>query len=285
MGVQPVEAIDATLPINAATPGYFTLSDLLSVLDLRGDVPPVPARTLASAHGGVWGSQQLGQQVMLAERLTPGKVVHSLHTIFARPGDCMQPVWIDVERLASGGSVDALALTFRQGAQQLSRATMMLRAPAPDFLRVSPAITMPPGPDAGEPDDDRPMMPWESRALPPVEENVRDHWSRISGAGSDPTLWRALIAHSCELFPLADIVVAQGLAEAPRAPRAGIAAMVLSQTVTFFNDLDVRDWHLYRVHTVHVGHGRTGSRIEVFAPDGTLRAEAEIIGLLRGTRS
>jgi acyl-CoA thioesterase-2 len=284
VGVQPVGAIGSTLPINAATPGRFTLSDLLSVLDLSGDVPPVPARTLASEHGGVLGAQQLGQQVVLAERMTPGKTVHSLHTLFSRPGDCMEPVWIEVERLATDGSVDALALSFRQDLRALSRANIMLRAPAADFLRIRPTFILPPGPEAGEPVLDHPRMPWEIRTLPPAEDHVRDHWERISGAGADPTVWRALIAHSCELLPLADLAAEQGLGDTTLGVLPGVTALVLSQTVTFFEDLDVRAWHLYRVRTLHAGHGRTGSRIEVFAEDGTLRAEAEVIGLLRATR-
>ncbi len=68
------------------------------------------------------------------------------------------------------------------------------------------------------------------------------------------------------------------------ADRPQVAAAVLSQTVTFFDDLDVRDWHLFQVHTVHAGQGRTVARIEIFGPDGVQRATAEVVGLVRSVR-
>ncbi|WP_328591892.1 acyl-CoA thioesterase domain-containing protein [Candidatus Frankia alpina] len=155
-------------------PGVFTLSDLLAVLDLGGDVPPVPARCLVSAHGGILGAQLLGQQIVLAERLSPGKAVHSLHTIFSHPGDCRQPLWVDVERLAHGRSIDALALSFRQGSLHICRADVMLRASEPDFLSLQTSRADLPGPADAAPFPDRRLMPWEVRVLPRVEPHRLD---------------------------------------------------------------------------------------------------------------
>ncbi|KJE24928.1 acyl-CoA thioesterase [Frankia torreyi] len=295
MGGRSVETIDpqrdgsesarpkSLVPVNAPAPGRLTLSDLLAVLDLGGDVPPVPARCLVSAHGGILGAQLLGQQIVLAERMAPGKTVHSLHTIFSRPGDCRQPLWVDVERLAHGGSIDALALSFRQGSLHICRADVMLRAAEADFLSVQTSRVDLPGPEAGLPRPDRPMMPWEVRVLPRAEPHRLDQWQRIPDAGEDPTIWRALLAHSCELLPLADLLAAAGIPPLP-GERPQVAAAVLSQTVTFLDDLDVRDWHLFQVRTVHAGHGRAVGRIEIFGPDGVQRAAAEVVGLLRSAR-
>ncbi|CAO5246057.1 acyl-CoA thioesterase [Frankia sp. AgKG'84/4] len=275
---------EAQRPVNA-TPGTFTLDDLLTVLDLHGDVPPVRGRTLLSAHGGVLGSQQVGQQIVLAERLTPGKSVHSVSTVFARPGDSRQPVWIDVERLAHGSSIDTLALSFRQDSHLLSRANLMLRAPEAHLVDRRTSIPMPPGPETGEARDNTWMMPWEIRQLPRVGAAQQDRWARISGAGDDPSIWRALLAHSCELYPVPDIATAEGLMDPDGAATAAFASAVLSLSVTFLDDLDVRDWHLFRVHALHAGHGRTASRVEIFTADGELRAQAETIGLLRAVRT
>ncbi|MCK9893143.1 acyl-CoA thioesterase domain-containing protein [Frankia sp. AgB32] len=274
---------DGERPVNA-TPGTFTLDELLTALDLRGDVPPVRGRTLLSAHGGVLGSQQVGQQVVLAERLTPGKSVHSVSTIFTRPGDSRRPVWIDVERLAHGSSIDTLALSFRQDSQLLSRANLMLRAPEAHLVDRRTSIRMPPGPEAGEPRDNTWMMPWEIRQLPRAEGAQQDRWARITGAGDDPSIWRALLAHSCELYPVPDIAIAEGLMDQDGAATTAFASAALSLTVTFLDDLDVRDWHLFRVHALHASHGRTTSRVEIFTADGELRAQAETIGLLRAAR-
>jgi acyl-CoA thioesterase-2 len=265
----------------------FTMSELLAVLNVGGDVPPVPARALASPHGGVLGAQQLGQQIVLSERMTPGKLVHSLHTVFSRPGDYRQPVWIDVERLAHGRSVDALALSFRQDSQHLSRANLMLRAPesGPDLVRHRTTTRITTGPEEGEPEPALGALPWEIRGLPGRHDHQRDYWVRMADAGGDPTVWRALIACSCELLPLADIVIGEGIAAKPLERSAEVTAMVLSLTVSFFDDLDVRDWHLFRIRALHAGYGRTASRVEVFARDGVLQAESEAIGILQAVRS
>ncbi|OFB44397.1 acyl-CoA thioesterase II [Frankia sp. B2] len=258
-------------------PGQCTLSELLAVLDLGGDVPPVPARCLPSTHGGVLGAQLLGQQIVLAERMTPNKITHSLQTVFMRPGDCRQPVWIDVERLAHGRSIDSLALTFRQDSLQICRADVMLRSPEPDFLRLRSTESDFLGPQHASPLD-RPMMPWEVRVLPRADTHQLDQWQRIPEAPEDRSLWRAFIAHSCELLPLSDLLAVTGLT-----PTKRLAVAVLSQNVTFYDDLDVRDWHLFRVRTLHAGHGRAIGRVEVFGPDGELRAGSELVGLLRGS--
>ncbi len=276
---------DRQRPVNAATPGTFTLDELLTALDVGGDVPPVLARTLVSPHGGVLGSQQIGQQIVVAERLTPGKSVHSVNAVFSRPGDSRRPVWVDVERLAHGGSIDALALSFRQDSQLLSRANLMLRAPEGDFVHRRTAIRLPGSPETAGPPTAGWLMPWEIRPVPPTEAHRRDRWARVPSAGSDPSIWRALLAHSCELYPVADIATDEGLMDGNGTMKDTFASAVLSITVTFLDDLDVRDWHLFRVHALHAGHGRTASRVEIFTPDGELRAQAETIGLLRAART
>ncbi|CAO5180822.1 Acyl-CoA thioesterase [Frankia sp. AiPs1] len=273
--------VGAEALINAATPGRFTIDQLLTVLDVRGDVPPVPARTLASQHGGVLGAQQLGQQIVLAERLTPGKIVHSLHTLFSRPGDCRSPVWIDVEHLAHGRSVGALALSVRQDSEALSRTNMMLRAPEPDLGRHATTTVLPSGPETAESEDHLRTGPWEVRLVSPGAGLQREHWVRVPAAGDDPTIWRALIAQACEFLPLPDILLANGIPLSAGTVPANVTALVLSMTVTFFDEADIRDWMLYRVSGLHVAGGRTASRIEIFSGDGELRAEASVIGVLR----
>ncbi|WP_225438022.1 acyl-CoA thioesterase [Candidatus Frankia nodulisporulans] len=280
-GGRAVAEPDATTPlINAATPGRFTLAQLLTVLDVRGDVPPVPVRSLRSPHGGVLGAQQLGQQIVLAERLTPGKTVHSLHTVFSRPGDCELPVWIDVEHLAHGRSVGALALSVRQHSQALSRTNIMLRAPEPDLGRFTPTTVMPAGPETAVGLPIR-LVPWETRLLPQRAEFQLEHWVRAADAGDDPTLWRALIAHACEFMPLDDIARLSGMVTPTGEIMPDSTALVLSITVTYFAELDVREWLLYRVSALSIAGGRTTSRVEILTRAGELRAEASVVGILR----
>ncbi|MCM3883655.1 acyl-CoA thioesterase domain-containing protein [Frankia sp. R82] len=280
-GATPVEADPL---INATGSDRFTLEQLLSVLDVRGDVPPVPVRALHSAHGGVLGGQQVGQQIVLAERVTPGKVVHSLNAIFFRPGNCRWPVWIDVERLADGRSVGALALSVRQDSQTLSRTNLMLRTRRPDPGIHRTSTPLPVSPEAAEADRHLRLIPWETRLATEGPGYRRDHWSRIPGAGDDPTIWRALLAHACEFMPAADVLAMAGLLTPTGEMLPGVTGLVLSMTVTFHDEVDVREWLLYRVSGLHIADERAASRIEVFTAAGELRAEASVISLLRQSR-
>ena len=262
-------------------PTLFGLDDLLRILDVTPDVPPVPARCLPSGHGGVLGSQMLAQQVVLAERTTPGKRVHTLHTLFLRSGTAERSLEIDMERLAHGRSVDSVALTFRQGTERLSRADVMLAAPDADFARHGTAL--PPevcGPADAEPVR-RALLPWEAALVPPARPFQLDLWLRAPLVPDDPTTWRALLAFTAETLPASNVLQGHGLAPTPDRP---LFVVTLSQTVTFLDELDVREWHLFRLYSPHSGGGRALSRGEVYGADGRLAAVFETVGMLRGPK-
>ncbi|EIV90841.1 acyl-CoA thioesterase II [Frankia sp. QA3] len=259
----------------------FTLPDLLRVLDLTPALPTTAARCVPSGHGGVLGAQQLGQQVVLAERLAPGKRLHTLHTLFLRGGRADLPLEIDVERLAGGRSVESFALSLRQGGDQLSRAQVMLAGGEPDYHRFdSPAA------DVGRPADAEPvrraLLPWEAAIMPRRAPRQLDLWTRIADAPDDPTMWRALVAHTVETLAIGDGMLNGGIA---LPPRAELQAVVLAQTVTYLDDLDVRDWHLYRVQTPQAARGRILGRGELYGTDGGLRAVFETVNLVRPART
>ncbi|KJE23532.1 acyl-CoA thioesterase [Frankia torreyi] len=259
----------------------FTLPELLRVLDLTPALPTTAARCVPSGHGGVLGAQQLGQQVVLAERLASGKRLHTLQTVFIHGGRADLPLEIDVERLAGGRSVESFALSLRQGGDQLSRAQVMLTGDAPDLHRFdSPAA------DLGRPADAEPvrraLLPWEAAIMPRRAPRQLDLWTRIADAPEDPTFWRALIAHTVETLAIADGMLHGGI---PLPPRAELQAVVLTQTVTYLDDLDVRDWHLYRVHTPQAARGRILGRGELYGADGGLRAVFETVNLVRPART
>ncbi|WP_236706570.1 acyl-CoA thioesterase domain-containing protein, partial [Frankia sp. ACN1ag] len=154
----------------------FTLPELLRVLDLTPALPTTAARCVPSGHGGVLGAQQLGQQVVLAERLASGKRLHTLQTVFIHGGRADLPLEIDVERLAGGRSVESFALSLRQGGDQLSRAQVMLTGDAPDLHRFdSPAA------DLGRPADAEPvrraLLPWEAAIIPRRAPRQLDLWT------------------------------------------------------------------------------------------------------------
>lgn len=252
-------------------PTLYDLPELLAVLDVR---PGAPVRSLPSGHGGVLGAQLLGQQVLLAERLVPGKRVQSLQTLFVRPGQTGEPMTVDVEHLQAGRSFASLTLTFRQGDLLVSRASALLTVDEPDFLRrVAAAPALPPGAAPVR----RALLPWEARAVPTADPAELDLLLRAPQVPDDPSLWRALVAFTSEVPAVQQVVDGLGVP----VPDARLPGAVLSQTLTFLEPLDVRAWHRVRVVVPYVGNGRLLARGEVFDDAGRLAVTFATSGLLR----
>lgn len=267
----------------ARIPRFDTLAEVLAVLDLAGDVtPPVPVRSLPNALGSVLGAQQLAQQIVLAERLAPGKTVQTLHAVFPNSSRWDRPVDVDVEWLQSGRTFANLTLTFRQDGQAISRGDVLLAADEPDFVRHS---TDRPedwtGPEAATPIE-HPMMPWDVRTRPGPGPFSVDLWQRIPAAPDDPALARALVAYASEPLLVPRVMaghVARG--ELSIGPDERLSANIIAETMTFVEELDAREWHLVRVSSPHAGRGRALGRGEVYRADGRLCAVFECVAMLR----
>jgi acyl-CoA thioesterase II len=264
-------------------PTVDSLADVLAVLDLAGDVtPPVPVRSLPNPAGIVLGAQQLAQQVVLAERLAPGKSVQTLHTVFPNPSRLDRPVDVDVEWLQSARTFANLTLTFRQHGVAVSRCDVLLGADGADFVRHEPARPEPwAGPDGAAPAV-HPMMPWEVRTAAGPEPFSLDLWQRVPDAPDDPTLARALAAYASEPLLVPLVLRAHAARGAGTVgPGERLAASILAETVTFVEQLDARDWHLIRLTAPHAGRGRVLGRGELFRADGRLCGVFECLAVLR----
>jgi len=275
----------AELPDTFDRAGFapYSLAEVLAVLDLAGDVsPPVPVRSLRSPHGGVLGSQQLAQQVVLAERLAPGMSTRTLHSLFPNPSERDEPLDVDVEWLQSGRRFANLALSFRQRGRAIGRSDVLLGADAPDFVRHETSPPEPMGdPESGEPLD-CPLMPWDVRVAPGPRPHSVDVWQRIPGVPADPALARGLIAFASDPWAGHHVILSHIQAgTAVLAPGERMLAAVLAQTVTFLEELDVREWHLLRVDAPYAGGGRFLGRGHVYTAAGRLCAVFETVGMLR----
>src|SRR3990172_6995957 len=81
------------------------LDQLLAILDIetlevnlfRGVSPQVGWQR-------VFGGQVIGQALVAAYRTVDGRIAHSLHGYFLRPGDPSVPIIYEVDRIRDGGS-------------------------------------------------------------------------------------------------------------------------------------------------------------------------------------
>ncbi|HVV31306.1 MAG TPA: acyl-CoA thioesterase domain-containing protein [Mycobacteriales bacterium] len=273
--------IDPSLRYDVLTgiPTPFGLADLLTALQIDDSAERWQLPSLPSGHGGVLGSQLLAQQVTCAERLVPDKKVLTLQALFIRGGVGGEPLELYPEELQQGRSFASYALTFRQGSTTICRADVLLHADESDYVRVGLAA-----PDPGRIDDARPMrialMPWETRAAAKQAPGSLLVWQRIPVDSADPSRCRSLLAFTTEVLALQHFRVAESLPPTP-----AVTGSILSQRVSFFDQLDLREWHLVRTEVEYAGGGRAAAGGEIYSADGRLAATFEQVALMRGGRS
>ena len=125
------------------------LDQLLSILDIetlevnlfRGVSPQVGWQR-------VFGGQVIGQALVAAYRTVNGRIAHSLHAYFLRPGDPSVPIIYNVDRIRDGGSfstrrvvaiqhgqaIFSMAASFHKPEEGLAHQMKMPDVPPPESL-------------------------------------------------------------------------------------------------------------------------------------------------------
>jgi acyl-CoA thioesterase II len=226
-------------------------------------------------HNVVFGGQLMAQAIVAAAADHPGKVVKTLHTVFARAASPSADLDVSVETIHSGRALAGVTVTFMQGDRICTRAQVLLSADEPDFIHhadPSPSLGTPPawGAASGE---------WEFDVVGGVDVGDPEAvgppdlaiWTRFDGAPDDPIVNQALLAFGSESFLI-------GTAMRPH-PGVGqsqahvtLSTGVVSHTMTFHRPVLVRDWTLIAFHSAFAGGGRCYGRGDCFTADGTFVA-------------
>jgi acyl-CoA thioesterase II len=256
-----------------------TIDEFLSALTLDpvGDDRYL-ASSLSSVHGVVFGGQLLAQSVMAGLAGQEGKVVKTIHTVFARGATPDSPLEVTVERMHAGRSVASSTVTISQGDAICTRSLVLLTAEEPDVIRHAdtPARASKPDDVKG---DIRGEGAWEMgivgnvdisdpAAVGPAELDV---WVRLAGAPDDPATDQALVAYSTDGFLIATAMRPHegvGQAQAHKTLSTG----VLSHTLTYHERCPAADWHLLQQRSPYAGHGRSYGVGDIFRADGQLAA-------------
>jgi acyl-CoA thioesterase len=245
------------------------------------------AGNLDDGHAVVFGGQLLGQSIVAALAGQDGKMVKTVHTIFARAASHEAPLEIAVERLHEGRTFSSSAVTIEQGGRPCTRSLVLLTADEPDFIRHAEPAPQVPGPD-----DCKPLGAasgaWEVRVAPGVDVNdpslvgppELDVWTRFAGAPDDPAVSQALLAFATDGFLIGTAMrphAGVGQAQAHRTVSTG----VVSHTLTFHEPCSAGEWLLLSHRSPYAGRGRCYGRADVFRADGTLVAGFVQDGLIR----
>ena len=291
-----------------ATPDPVTR--LLAVLDIR-EVPPDPYDTasLATDHfqgdslpqltGRIFGGQVLAQSLLAAARTVPdGRLPHSMHGYFLRPGIADQGIDFAVERLRDGRSFSAR----RAHALQAGRPILSMAASFQDVQDgIEYALDMPAAPDPAE-------LTSAAEALGEIDHPVAKFWTEQNafdlhhvdeqiyvgpdrqGAGDqlvwvrargpvpdDQVLHRALLAFCCDLVMLEPVLRRGGLAWTT----PGLSIASLDHAMWWHRDVRVDEWLLFAQSTSSAQGGRGLGHARVYAEDGALVASMAQEGMVR----
>jgi acyl-CoA thioesterase-2 len=250
----------------------------------------------------VFGGQVAGQALVAAARtVEPGRVVHSLHAYFLRPGDPTVPILYEVDRIRDGRSFTTrrvvaiqhgkaifnLQSSFQVPEEGLDHQAPMPDAPPPDEL---PDFEQRMGPYADALGDfflrprpiDTRYVDWNppDRSEPlPAYQRV---WLRADGSlPDDPVLHACVLTYASDMTLLDTALLPHG--GAWRATDLFMAS--LDHAMWFHRPFRADDWLLYSQDSPSASAGRGLGRGTIHTADGRLAVTVVQEGVIRVTRS
>lgn len=278
------------------------MQELLQLLDLEPiEVNLFRGQSLNLFGRNAFGGQVLGQALMAAGRTVEGKLAHSLHAYFLRPGDAEAPIVYDVERVRDGKSFTTRTVKARQHGEIIF--TMMAsfavsedgfdhqfpmpEAPAPESLKSELELRRLIAPFV--PEKLRAMMekdrPIELRPIDPVNPFApekkpaqRAHWMRAQTTlPDDPFL------HQCILAFASDFAL-MGTAMLPHAAhfmQPEMQCASIDHAMWFHRPFRMDDWLLYSMDAPSASAAKGINRGLIHTRDGVLVASTAQEGLMR----
>jgi acyl-CoA thioesterase-2 len=278
------------------------IETLLSVLDLeplernlfRGLSPQVGWQR-------VFGGQVIGQALVAAARTVEGRLAHSLHAYFMRPGDPTVPILYEVDRIRDGGSfttrrvvaiqhgeaIFAMSASFQIEEEGLDHQIEMPKVPPPDRLPSEAELVAAYLHNAPEgvrkywqrprPIELRPVDLRHYLSREPLEPS-QHVWVRATGAlPDDPEIHRCVLAYASDmtlldtsLFPHGRLIFDRDLQPAS-----------LDHAMWFHRPFRADEWLLYAEDSPSASGARGFNRGSLFSQDGRLVASVAQEGLIR----
>jgi acyl-CoA thioesterase-2 len=238
---------------------------------------------------------------MAASRTVEGRLCHSLHAYFLRPGNQDMPIDYEVQRVRDGGSFSVLRVIARQDGKEILTGSMSFQVAEEGFEHQ---LTMPDAPDPetlrseqewGEllapqvPEKMRPILtrdrPIEIRPVNPVNplkpEKRPPHkqsWFRAQGhLPDDPVLHRCLLTYASDFQFLGTSLNPHGLTFMSK----GLQVASLDHSIWFHRDFRMDEWLLYDKDSPSASAGRGFNRGNFFNQDGVLVASTTQEALIR----
>ncbi|MEW2913676.1 acyl-CoA thioesterase II [Leisingera sp. JC11] len=249
----------------------------------------------------IYGGQVIAQALTAAYATVSGRLCHSLHAYFIRPGDPSRPVIYEVDPARDGRSFTTRRVVAMQNGKQILNLAASFHAQEDgwDHQHGMPGV---PAPDSLEPRHEilkrnasrfaaakqtellRPR-PFEIREVEPRDpltpektSDANQMWIRMEAAeGAGPELQHILLAYVSDFGLLGSSMRPHALTF--HNPKAMTAS--LDHAMWFHAPVQLQNWHLYSMDAPFTGSARGFNRGSIYTEDGILVASVAQEGLLR----
>ena len=283
-----------------------SLQRLVDVLDLeRLEANLFRGQNPADLRRRLFGGQVLAQGLVAALRTVEGRLAHSLHAYFLRPGDSRVPTIFEVDRVRDGGTFTTrLVKAIQHGEAILNMSvSFQVETDGLEHQIAKPAEPREPGGVLYEEEmrsgvEALGFAPPEGDMLfdPPVEIRTpgglrmfdaaeraphTSSWVRAKGRlPDDPAIHQCVLAYASDMTLLSNAVNAHPIAVAS----PGFQSASLDHAMWFHRPFRVDDWLLYVMDSPVSARSRGFCRGTFFTRDGQLVASCAQEGLIRVRR-
>jgi acyl-CoA thioesterase-2 len=283
--------------VNGSTsmPDLETLLEAVPVVGMH-DTYRMPS--MPTAGGTVFGGQVVGQAVSAAvATVDAGRVIHSFHSYFLRPGDASRPIVYRIERLRDGHSFSARHIEALQDEVPILSAIASFQSAADGHDHAEPAPAEIGAAEsypllADQLREAEPVVsrfwaaahPFEVRMSPwPLEDQTATSaesavWIRAVGRlPDDPDIHRAAITFASDYAFLQPIFRRHGIARLGEGHRVAS----LDHAIWFHRPVRADEWLLYVQHSPNAIGARGLATGRLYDAGGRLAASVAQEGLLR----
>lgn len=278
------------------------LANLVALLDLKpiGD-DLFEGTSPKSRWQRVYGGQVLAQALVAAQRTVQGRICHSLHAYFLRPGNPKRTIRYQVQRSRDGHSFSARHIVALQNDKPIFTMSASFQLEEEGLRHQTPMPDVPP-PDAlkGEaewretaaaqlPEEIRPWFlcerPIEIRPVTPEDRySGKQHpprqifWMRAKGKLPDtPSLHQCVLAYASDMSLLDTSLLPHGATLFT----PGLQLASLDHAMWFHRPFRADDWLLYVQDSPSAAGARSFNTGALYREDGTLIASVAQEALVR----
>ena len=280
-----------------------SLQRLLEILDLeRIETNLFRGQNPADSRRRLFGGQVLAQGLVAALRTVEGRLAHSLHAYFLRPGDPRVPTVFEVDRVRDGGTFATRLVKAIQHGEAILNMSVSFQV---DVEGLEHQIAMPA--ESGEPDgilyEDEMRSGVEKLGFAPPEGDLLFHppveirtvgglrmfeatsrpphtnsWVRAKGRlPDDPAIHQCVLAYASDMTLLSNAINAHPIALAS----PSFQSASLDHAMWFHRPFRIDDWLLYVMESPVSARSRGFCRGTFFTRDGQLVASCAQEGLIR----